>query len=273
MSSFLGRVATTQHPTLPKKGVTIGDGDADYNGGDERPFLQAIADGAKHLEVIAGNFNFKTAVALAGNDISISCRGGVRFTPTPSGAVGLFDFTGDRIRVRGLTVDVPGFVPSQNVLQFSGQDVWIEDNTFTCLDAVASGFNGTPGPAAGHASNEMKLIGMTNCNAKRVIKNTFFPNKGVTCVQSFGSGLTNAPGSGIFAHNIARSLSRAYLPAFTDCWRVFDLFGDEYSIIQGNCIFQLGNAVNCDSVIFIRGHLTPAVESGHILIQGNAADR
>lgn len=288
---FLGSIQTTRIPTsYPVKGVTIGPYNCDYNGTDQTPIVQALAAGHKHLDIVGpGTFTFTAPVTSSLDDITISSRSGVTLVPVASGSVGLFDFTGNNIELRGLNISVPTFVASQNVIRLTGRNLRILDNTWDCTDSTATGFTAGVGPSFGHGVaflvsgntdsglatfNPMQMLGMYNASAKFVSGNTWYPNKGVTCLYSEGLGSSDAPSNLLLVGNAIRSKHEAYLAVHTQCYRGFDLNGEEYSTLIGNNFFQLGTLASpMDALFFFRLPIQAGIEGGHIAMIGNQIER
>lgn len=250
--------------------------------------MNATPLGSKRVRII-GEHTVTGQIDLPGDDLRVVLDPQTRITINHAGAVGLFAATGNNVTIEGGTIIVPTFVANQKIISMSGQNLWVEHVTFNCTDATASAFTGTAGPTTGHglaflvagnansglaATNPLSLIAFSNATAKRVRGNTFYPNKGVTCIYSEGSGAADSPGNMIVSGNVFRSVDAAYLGVQQLCWRAIDCNGDEYGTISGNTFYQLGTIADpLDAIVFLRDSITVGVEAGHFSITGNLIER
>lgn len=235
----------------------------------DRLFAALVAKGIKRAMLLPGLYPaFSVPVDLPDGFMLDACPGAILQPSTAS--IGLFNALG-KMTLQNFEVRVNSYVASQEIIRASGvNNVRCENLGFTCNDATATGFNGTPGAAAAHAYNEQKLISLVNVADKIIRGCRVYPQKGVTFLSSWMTGTSLDPASTEISGNHLNTPDKTYFPVgHRNYWRFIDIFGDQYGTIFANKAHRVGDTVNGDALLFIRGHSNAGVESGHWMIFGN----
>jgi hypothetical protein len=254
--------------TLPKKEitgiVTIGDGVASHGLLNANDFVFAgQPDPAKAIEqallrttrivLLRGDYAFVRPLISSKSEFAIDADPGANLRIAHPGPVGLFQFSGDGVRLAGIDLTITVAVADQTAIEFSGKNSTVERGRFEVTvpcDPV----------------HPVTLVRYTGAVRKVISNCLFLPNTGVTCVRSVdGNGLS------FLGNEISNGVDGGFPEGFTtrNCYRGIDLEREEWATISSSKFFGLGTPTTGRVDALIRYQGDGVTEAGHIIISGN----
>jgi hypothetical protein len=238
--------------------VTIGDGFSSqgaFTGTNEMPFVAALAslpDGGE-IVVGAGTYIFRTPVNVLANDVLIRGEGATLLSSAQL-AVGLFEVTGDDVRIEGIEMvdHLPG--TGHSLVRVTAERFQLTDCTFRGRDAHR----------ARPTFVELRSHSLAPRTSASITSNEFHPHRGWTLVQATRMGELNVTDNTFMGNAIGERRGRGFL--------AYGLRLDDVTSarIHGNVFFELGDTQSpVQTAIEVKGG-----GSGHVVsVESNVFHR
>ena len=222
----------------------------------------------------SGAVAVSSAIVSDRSGFTLELPAGLDLRPSGSGSIGLFDFSGSRVHLKGPGgVLVDSWVNDQVVVKFrTGSGCTVEGLQFKATTGTA-----------GSASNPMDFLRFDTSVDKTVERCHFIPARGMRCIRSQDGNRLIA-----LRNRFTNAVDGGFLgsPTTLACYRVIDIEDEEWFQVVGNIAFGLGGAdvgggtptltANDDSVDAVlryysnvEGSGGTLQEHGHCLIKGN----
>lgn len=233
--------------------VTIGDGyqsDGAFTGANEMPFVAALAalpDGGE-IHIGPGTYTFRTPVNVLADDIVIRGMGATLLSSAQL-AVGLFDVTGNDVRIEG--VEMVDHLPAtgHSLVRVTAERFHLTGCTFRGRDARR----------AFPTFIELRPHSLANRSSGWISANEFHPHRGWTIVKAKKLQALHIADNTIMGNAIGERRGRGFLAYGL---RLDDV---DQANIEGNVFLELGSTQSpMQSAIEVTGG-----ESGHTLSVDN----
>lgn len=173
---FHGPIPILSAPHAPQKGVTVGNGGADFNGDDET-ILERALQHSRVVEILPGTvLKLRNPLVRADDDLVLWSQGYAFIVPSTNASFGALSLTGKRVRLRGLHFLDQRGVANQTVVALQGDEASAEYCTFE-QQAPGDAANSTHQLSFGNQDNVTRTLGGKNVGC------VWYPNIGSVCLQ------------------------------------------------------------------------------------------